>query len=117
MYIEVLPTKRPTGETKINGLWRRFENWLCEHTAAFCRWPLAPGASERDLQVFERTIGAKLPTDLRQSYLRHNGSASVRLLSVVGEGEWGDTKRMCQALEIFSRHPAGSRSRGISLNA
>ena len=87
-YAEILPTKRLTGETKINGLWRRFENWLCEYVPVFCRWPLAPVASERDLQVFERTISAKLPTDVRQSYLRHNGSAGVRLLSVVGEGEW-----------------------------
>jgi cell wall assembly regulator SMI1 len=87
-YAEVLPTRKPTGETKINGLWRRFENWQSEHTPVFCRWPLAPGASERDVQAFERTIGARLPADVRQSYLRHNGSASVRLLSVVGEGEW-----------------------------
>jgi cell wall assembly regulator SMI1 len=87
-YAEVLSIKRPSGETKVNGLWRRFENWLCEHVPVFCRWPLAPGASEREVQAFERTIGAKLPTDVRQSYLRHNGSAGVHLLSVVGEGEW-----------------------------
>src|SRR5262249_52721483 len=87
-YAEGMPTKRPASETKIDGLWRRFENWLYEQTPVFCRWPLVPGASEQELQVFERTIGARLPTHVRQSYLRHNGSAGVSLLSVVGEGQW-----------------------------
>ena len=87
-YGEITPTKRPAGETKINGLWQRLENWLCEYAPVFCRWPLAPGASKRDLQAFERAIGAKLPADVRESYLRHNGSAGVSLLAIVGEGKW-----------------------------
>lgn len=102
-YAEVLPTKRPTAETKINGLWRRFENWLYEHTPVFCRWPLAPGASERDVRAFERMIGAKLPADVRQSYLRHNGSAGVRLLSVVGEGEWVTLSEAARHWTFFQR--------------
>jgi cell wall assembly regulator SMI1 len=102
-YTEVVPTKRPTGETKINGLWRRFENWLCEHAPVFCRWPLAPGASERDVRAFEKTIGAKLPADVRQSYLRHNGSAGVCLLDVVGEGEWVTLSEAARHWSFFQK--------------
>lgn len=102
-YDEIAPTKRPIGETKINGLWRRFENWLCEHAPAFCRWPLAPGASEQDIRAFERTIGAKLPTDVRESYKRHNGSAGVRLLEVVGEGEWVTLNEATRHWKFFQK--------------
>lgn len=100
-YIEITPTKKPAGETKINGLWRRLENWLCEHTPVFCRWPLALGASEREIQAFEKTIGAKLPADVRASYLRHNGSARVKLLAVVGEGEWVNLKESAKHWKFF----------------
>jgi cell wall assembly regulator SMI1 len=87
-FVEVSPTKKPAGEKKIDGLWRRLENWFCDNVPAFCRWPLAPGASEADVRKFEQTIGAKLPDDIRRSYLRHNGSAGIDLLDVVGEGKW-----------------------------
>ena len=87
-YAEVLPTEAAANETTIDSLWRRFENWLYEQTPVFCRWPLAPGASEPEVQALESTIGAQLPDDIRRSYLRHNGSAGVRLLAVVGEGRW-----------------------------
>src|SRR5262249_10657791 len=81
--------------------WRRFENWLCEHSPVFCRWPLAPGASERDLKAFERTIGAKLPADMRRSYRRHNGSAGVCLFSVVGAGGWVTLKEAAEHWKLF----------------
>jgi cell wall assembly regulator SMI1 len=87
-YAEILPIEEAAGETKIDRLWRLFENWLYEQTPVFCHWPLAPGASEEEVQVLENKIGARLPDDIRQSYLRHNGSAGVNLLSVVGEGKW-----------------------------
>jgi cell wall assembly regulator SMI1 len=100
-FIEVLPTKKPAGEKKIDGLWRRLENWFYEHVPAFCRWPLAPGASEADVQAFEKTIGAKLPDDVRRSYLRHNGSAGVDLLDVVGEGKWSTLSGVAASWKHF----------------
>jgi cell wall assembly regulator SMI1 len=104
-YAEMLPSQKAEGETNINGLWRRFENWLCERTPVFCRWPLAPGASEAEVEAFESVIGAKLPDDVRQSYLRHNGSAGVRLLSVVGEGKWVTLEEAAKCWEFFQKIP------------
>lgn len=87
-YEEVVPTRRQAGETRIGGYWRRFENWLCEFTPVSFRWPLAHGATPAQLDSFESSIGATLPKDVRESYLRHDGSAGVGVLAFVGEDEW-----------------------------
>lgn len=102
-FVEVLPTKKPAGEKKIDGLWRRFENWLHEHVPAYCRWPLAPGASEADVREFEQTIGAKLPDDIRRSYLRNDGSAGVDLLDFVGEGKWATLAQAAASWRHFQK--------------
>ena len=38
---------------------------------------LAQGASESEFDALERTIGRRLPEDLRQSYLLHNGTGWI----------------------------------------
>lgn len=53
--------------------WKRIADWH-DGNARRGRFPLAPGASERQLDALERAIGSRLPEDVRESYRLHNGT-------------------------------------------
>jgi cell wall assembly regulator SMI1 len=65
--------------SKIHGTWSRIEAWFaaCD-PGGVC--PLAQPASPAVLEVAEAAVGTRLPKDVRESYLLHNGSAGTWVL-------------------------------------
>jgi cell wall assembly regulator SMI1 len=61
-------------ERQIMRTWARAETWLGKHLPSTLD-DLNPPAEEEELDEFEEIIKAKIPEDLRLSYLIHNGSS------------------------------------------
>ncbi len=71
---------------KVTETWDRIESWLIDNASGVYR-DLNPPASSKDISDLEDSIALRLPDDLRESYLRHNGHSghiveSVQWLSV-----------------------------------
>src|SRR3954453_19965177 len=60
--------------------WRRIEAWLGEHLPIL-KLSLRPGISKRDLAKFEKLVGRRLPDDVRESWMIHDGQRPVPHLS------------------------------------
>ncbi len=60
---------------KMDALWERLENFL-QQNAPKIYDGLLPGASEEQIAEVEQRCGFQFPTEVRQSYLRHNGQRS-----------------------------------------
>src|SRR5580693_4095771 len=58
--------------------WKRIDAWLD------CRvpkmWLESPGLSESQIRAAENIFGYRLPPDLRESYMIHNGLAGVEIV-------------------------------------
>jgi cell wall assembly regulator SMI1 len=65
-------------------IWRLIEAWIAVHAPAI-RFELLPGASDDDVQSAEKSLGVKLPDDVRSSYLLHNGQSDIGTPLL---GEW-----------------------------
>jgi cell wall assembly regulator SMI1 len=66
------PPAREAGESEARWAWRRIEAWLeAQQEGLSAR--LAPGAREEDLAAAERKLGVRLPEDVRETFLRHDG--------------------------------------------
>jgi cell wall assembly regulator SMI1 len=64
--------ERAAGESEALWAWRRIERWLeAQQEGLSAR--LAPGATVEALEAAERKMGVRLPEDVRESYLRHDG--------------------------------------------
>src|SRR4051794_14346760 len=59
--------------------WRRIEAWLGEHLP-IVKLSLRPGISKRDLAKFEKIVGQRLPDDVRESWMIHDGQRPVPYL-------------------------------------
>jgi cell wall assembly regulator SMI1 len=57
----------------VRASWKRITDWH-DGNARRGRFPLARGAPPEQVDALERTIGARLPDDVRESYLLHNGT-------------------------------------------
>jgi cell wall assembly regulator SMI1 len=64
------PTKRTPANISVS--WARLERWLKAHFPPQLHG-LFPGTSEERLRAVERTIGQKLPDDVRESLRIHDG--------------------------------------------
>lgn len=53
-------------------VWDRIEKWLAVNSPQLMQ-SLNPGVSERDIQIFEESMGVQLPPEVRASYKIHNG--------------------------------------------
>jgi cell wall assembly regulator SMI1 len=66
------PPERRDGESETLWAWRRIEAWLeAQQEGLSAR--LAPGAREEDLAAAESKMGVRLPEDVRETLLRHDG--------------------------------------------
>ena len=68
------PPPAPVAES-----WRRIEAWLGEHLPIL-KLSLRPGISKRDLAKFEKLVGQRLPDDVRESWMIHDGQRPVPYL-------------------------------------
>jgi cell wall assembly regulator SMI1 len=66
------PPERRAGESEAVWAWRRIERWL-EAQQEGLSAKLAPGTTVEELDAAERKLGIRLPEDVRESYLRHDG--------------------------------------------
>nr|WP_275936316.1 SMI1/KNR4 family protein [Sinosporangium album] len=57
---------------RVEAAWIRLERWLASN-APRTYSDLAPPAAPRELARFERSMGLRLPDDLKASLMRHNG--------------------------------------------
>jgi cell wall assembly regulator SMI1 len=70
------PPERRAGESEAVWAWRRIEQWLeAQEEGLSAR--LAPGATVEALDAAERKLGVRLPEEVRESYLRHDGEQEV----------------------------------------
>jgi len=53
-------------------IWKRLEAYLAQYAPKMLDG-LAPPATESEIEAFEEKVAYRLPVDLRQSLLRHNG--------------------------------------------
>lgn len=60
--------------------WRQIEAWLGEHLPIL-KLSLRSGISKRDLAKFEKLVGRRLPDDVRESWLIHDGQRPIPDLS------------------------------------
>lgn len=58
----------------MDGIWERLENFLRQNAPRIYEG-LAPGAAEEEIAESENVCGFRLPPDVCQSYLRHNGQS------------------------------------------
>jgi cell wall assembly regulator SMI1 len=64
--------ERRAGESEAVWAWRRIERWLeAQEEGLSAR--LVPGATVEALAATEQKLGVRLPEDVRESYLRHDG--------------------------------------------
>lgn len=58
--------------------WKRIEDWTAANfPAEFFR--LVDGATEKQIQALERTLGVSLPDDVKESYRIHNGCSDTNM--------------------------------------
>src|SRR5262249_34710140 len=62
----------PRAPAKVSVSWKRLERWLSAHFPPDLQ-SLRSGATEAELDHFERVINQKLPPDVRESWAIHNG--------------------------------------------
>jgi cell wall assembly regulator SMI1 len=63
--------KRPTKTGPVAESWKRIDQWLKQNAR---RWkPVRKGVTEEKIAKAEKTLGFKLPDDVRESYLVHDG--------------------------------------------
>lgn len=98
----------PTTEASINAIWEKIEEWLKKNSPTLFE-RLKPGATNQELQEFEKKTGLTLPDDYKASLKRHNGEVSLTdytyspLHSVLSNWEMMselDAKGKFNALEI-----------------
>lgn len=63
---------RPKPPRSIDEAWDRIEAWLVANAKGWK--PLRPKATDVQIAKAEKSLGIKLPADVRASYRRHNGS-------------------------------------------
>lgn len=61
----------------MNEIWRQIENWVKGHVPEDKRVEFAPPADVAEVRSIESTLGIKLPSDVEESYLVHNGCKGV----------------------------------------
>lgn len=59
--------------------WGRIEAWLGEHLPIL-RLTLRPGIAKKDFARFEKLVGQRLPEDVRESWMIHDGQRPVPYL-------------------------------------
>ncbi len=81
LYAREPSTSNLTIETVLNattadiaGLWSRLESWAEKNAPAMLAKP-APGATAEEIASLEQSMGLRLPADLRESLLIHNGES------------------------------------------
>ena len=62
-------------EPPVAALWQRIESWLAAH-APEARAALRPAVTAEAVEQVERTLGAELPQDFRESLRIHDGQTS-----------------------------------------
>jgi cell wall assembly regulator SMI1 len=67
-------TLPPCGPIDVAAVWKRIEVCI-DSIAPEILDELAPGATVEDIDGFEKTIAQKLPNEVRQSFLVHNGQS------------------------------------------
>lgn len=65
-------TSPPQPSQSVAESWQRIKAWYAENSLELTT-DLGSGASETEIEVFEREIGAKLPDDFKESVRIHNG--------------------------------------------
>jgi cell wall assembly regulator SMI1 len=80
-------------------VWSRIEAWLAANAPAIAAG-LNPPASSRELAKTERFLGARLPQDVRLSYLRHNGQSRGSPAMFAG-WEWYSLERVRYAWQVW----------------
>ncbi|MBA3461612.1 MAG: SMI1/KNR4 family protein [Deltaproteobacteria bacterium] len=75
-------------------LWQRIETWIAANTDGDLA--LRPGASEEQIVALETQLGRRLPDDVRESYLVHDGQdmPSVR---------WFDGERRLHPIDSIAK--------------
>jgi cell wall assembly regulator SMI1 len=101
--------ERRAGESEAVWAWRRIEWWLeAQQEGLSAR--LAPGATVEALDAAERKMGVRLPEDVRESYLRHDGEQEFLGLFL---GWWQMSLQDVQREWAFERwEERAPRSRG-----
>ncbi len=79
MSKKVMENNKPTVEEA----WQGLKNW-CKQYLPELLDNLNPGTTVRELDEFEAAIGQRLPIDVRESYLIHNGQKNEGDLYVTG---------------------------------
>lgn len=73
--LEIVECPTPRTPAPVGASWNRIDCWLEANSPAL-RKSLRGPARESDLKRVEKTIGQKLPDDVRESYLIHDGQLS-----------------------------------------
>jgi len=63
--------KRPAKAGPVAASWRRIDRWLKQNARGWK--PVRKGVTEEKIAKAEKTLGFKLPDDVRESYLVHDG--------------------------------------------
>jgi cell wall assembly regulator SMI1 len=66
-------------ETQISSIWCQIQAWLDENW--FEETALPPGANEKQIEAIEKTVGLKLPNDLKEFYRLHDGTGKITLMA------------------------------------
>lgn len=74
MSKKVMENNKPS----VKFAWQRLENW-CKQYLPELLYSLNPGTTIYELDDFEAAIGQRLPIDVRESYLIHNGQQENHL--------------------------------------
>src|SRR5262249_40167543 len=69
----IVPKPTLTVGPPMNELWQRITTWFANNVPPDL-FSLAEGANEAEIKATESILGLRLPDDVRESYLLHNGS-------------------------------------------
>lgn len=100
-FEEVRPARKRSRESRLNRLWREFEEWCIDALPESFAWPLSYPATELEVERTEGLIEQRFPSDLRRSWLKYNGSNEMGLFGVVSEGCWCSLAEVRQHVKFF----------------